>query len=532
MKISRLIGTGLAMAAALFITTRLAAQGTGFTYQGRLVHGGDAANGLYEMSFALYDAATNGNAVGTPVAVAPVPVSNGLFTAALDFGANAFTGAARWLEIAVTVFDSDQPVVTLAPRQQFTPVPYALQTVNAANLVQSGSAPLDIIVNGQRALRLEPTFNDQPNVVGGAAENLVGPFTTAATIGGGYINSIGASAATIAGGIANMAAGGADYAAIGGGFGNDIGEHSQAGAIGGGYNNMIQNRASDASIGGGSFNTIQTGATRATLAGGYFNTIMNGAMAATVGGGWQNTIGPDADSAAVAGGISNSVGTNGVSSAIGGGAGNSILPNASYATIPGGHGNVAALRAFAAGVNAHATNSGSFVWSDGGGANTGSFTDNSVTFRSRGGFRVFTDNSTNGVVLAPGSGSWSSLSDRNAKEHFVATDTREILDKVAALPLASWNYKAQDKSVRHLGPTAQDFHAAFGLGESERTIASVDADGVALAAIQGLNQKLTEEVKRRDAEMEQLKRTVAELKQLLSERTQTQSEPAQTEHDQ
>jgi Skp family chaperone for outer membrane proteins len=97
----------------------------------------------------------------------------------------------------------------------------------------------------------------------------------------------------------------------------------------------------------------------------------------------------------------------------------------------------------------------------------------------------------------------------------VATDTREILDKVAALPMSSWNYKAQGTGVRHLGPTAQDFHAAFGLGESERAIATVDADGVALAAIQGLNQKLTEELKQKATEITELKQQLDEIKTML-----------------
>ena len=56
-----------------------------------------------------------------------------------------------------------------------------------------------------------------------------------------------------------------------------------------------------------------------------------------------------------------------------------------------------------------------------------------------------------------------------------------------------WNYKTQDRAVRHIGPTAQDFKAAFDVGESDTGISSVDADGVALAAIKGLNQKLEEQ---------------------------------------
>jgi hypothetical protein len=103
-----------ALEALLASAVLAAAQGTtAFTYQGRLDSGGGAATGLYEMSFTLYDSTTNGNVVAVPVTVAPLSVSNGLFTATLDFGANAFTGANRWLEISVTVFGSDQPVVTL-----------------------------------------------------------------------------------------------------------------------------------------------------------------------------------------------------------------------------------------------------------------------------------------------------------------------------------------------------------------------------------------------------------------------------------
>jgi hypothetical protein len=63
---------------------------------------------------------------------------------------------------------------------------------------------------------------------------------------------------------------------------------------------------------------------------------------------------------------------------------------------------------------------------------------------------------------------------------------------VLQLPMASWAYR-NEPTVRHLGPVAQDFHHAFGLGDSDRTISTVDADGVALAAIQGLNAKLEQE---------------------------------------
>lgn len=102
---------------------------------------------------------------------------------------------------------------------------------------------------------------------------------------------------------------------------------------------------------------------------------------------------------------------------------------------------------------------------------------------------VFTGNvQVTGSVAAA---SFTTSSDRNAKESFAAVDPREILARVAAMPIQRWNFK-QDADTRHIGPMAQDFFAAFAVGTDEKHIATVDADGVALAAIQGLNQLLDE----------------------------------------
>jgi hypothetical protein len=105
-------------------------------------------------------------------------------------------------------------------------------------------------------------------------------------------------------------------------------------------------------------------------------------------------------------------------------------------------------------------------------------------------------------------------SDRNAKENFKPVSPREVLDKVAALPLSEWNYKA-DTATRHIGPMAQDFHAAFGVGPDDKHIATVDADGVALAAIQGLNEKVEVRMQKAETSIRELEAENAQLKQRL-----------------
>jgi hypothetical protein len=114
-----------------------------------------------------------------------------------------------------------------------------------------------------------------------------------------------------------------------------------------------------------------------------------------------------------------------------------------------------------------------------------------------GGTRAMTLTS-GGLVV---NGTFVSSSDRNAKENFLPVQSREVLEKVVALPLSSWNYKA-DTATRHVGPMAQDFYAAFTVGMDDKHISMVDADGVALAAIQGLNQKL-EETRAENVELKQ-----------------------------
>jgi hypothetical protein len=106
------------------------------------------------------------------------------------------------------------------------------------------------------------------------------------------------------------------------------------------------------------------------------------------------------------------------------------------------------------------------------------------------------------------------VSDRNAKKNFQSVDTVAMLEKLAAIPIERWNYQwEKDSDVPHLGPMAQDFKGAFYPGRDDKTISMLEFDGVALAALQGLNQKLEE----KDVEIQALKQSVAELKQLVSQ---------------
>jgi hypothetical protein len=118
---------------------------------------------------------------------------------------------------------------------------------------------------------------------------------------------------------------------------------------------------------------------------------------------------------------------------------------------------------------------------------------------------------SSGAVLTP-SGVWQNASDASRKTAFRPVNPQEVLATLALLPVQSWRYTNEVSSVRHLGPTAQDFRAAFGLGTDAKSIGTIDADGVALAAIQGLNQVVQE----KDTRIQALERDVAELKALVN----------------
>jgi len=285
-----------------------------------------------------------------------------------------------------------------------------------------------------------------------------------------------------------------------------------------GRNNRVYGLYSVVSGGGGS-----TAADSNTAAGNYSG-VHGGSRNKTngdysgVGGGYNNVA--SGYGAHIGGGSNNTA--FGASGTVGGGA--SSHASGSAGTVPGGYlNNAAGNMSFAAGYRAKANHTGSFVWSDSSlGFDFTSSATNQFSARCTGGARFVSavngiGTPTAGVTLASGGGSWSSISDRNAKENVAPVATGDLLERLAQVPVSTWNYKSQDPSIRHIGPMAQDFFSAFGVGEDDTHITTIDADGVALAAIQEL-YRITQELKARDSEVSNLRLQVERLEQLIASR--------------
>jgi hypothetical protein len=367
----------------------LHAQGTAFTYQGRLNASGALANGSYDLTFTLFATNTSGVAIAGPVTNTAVGVTNGLFTTLVDFGSGAFTGTSNWLAIAVST-NAANSFSTLAPRQQVTPTPYALVAESANSL-----PGLVVQQNGASA----------PSLIGGSAENAIVSGVPGATIDGGTNNSIG---------------GGSPYAYLGGGANNTIQAYSDHAFLGGGGNNVIQGNATYqnfySTLVGGYNNGIWLGAFYSFLGGGIGNTIQYNSYYSVLGGGNLNSIQANAGYSVLGGGSQNSIQTYAANSFLGGGFNNNIQANATfgflgggdnnnvsgaystlgggyfnqvtgqYATVPGGANNLAGGNySFAAGEQAQATNNGAFVWADAEGTPFGSTTANQFSVRANGG---------------------------------------------------------------------------------------------------------------------------------------------------
>jgi hypothetical protein len=210
-------------------------------------------------------------------------------------------------------------------------------------------------------------------------------------------------------------------------------------------------------------------------------------MSATVGGGEANIAGNDIST--VSGGLNNWARGHG-------------------AMVPGGTGNRAVGDySFTAGFFAQASNDGCFVWGDYTSGTLICDVNNRWMARASGGVYFYTNSAlSSGMYISAGGNSWNGISDRAVKENFSPADGQALLQTLASLPVQEYNLKSQDPAIRHIGLVAQDF-AAFGYGESDLAINMQDADGVALAAIQGLYQR----VQTLEAENDELEARLAAL---------------------
>lgn len=135
-----------ALVVAVGSVLQAVAQTNAFTYQGRLLDSGQAASGVYDFQFSIYDAGSGGTLVSSVLTNEDVNVSNGLFTVTLDFGAGMFNGASRWLDIGVRPGTNTGTFMPLTPRQALTSVPYAQYALTPAG-PPGPSGPSGIVTN-------------------------------------------------------------------------------------------------------------------------------------------------------------------------------------------------------------------------------------------------------------------------------------------------------------------------------------------------------------------------------------------------
>ncbi len=435
-------------------------------YQGRLVDGTNLLNGSVGLSLRLYDAASGGTLLYEDSNT--VSVADGLYNTFIGDNAtttgtlvNALLQTNVHLEVAVDG-------IALSPRERMAAVPYSLAT-------------RDIVLTPLWNMLVFPERNTLQN-------DAFGFFGS--TVAGGSGNVLLQSAdAVIAGGRNNVVSNFANVAFIGGGFRNFIDPLAANAVIVGGENNRMRQGAESGAIGGGRGNVIDPGAVYSTIPGGIFNRVGTNAYASMAAGYnaealhsgsfvWSDFAGP---------GVMRTTADHQFLIRAAGGVGIGMAPS----NAPGASLSIRGRGAQSEWIVLAGTNAVN-RWHINGKSNGVNIAETGVAdarifIRPGGNVGIGTDNPAErlqvvGTVQASG---FITSSDRDQKENIRPVDAATILDKVAALPIATWTFK-QEPNGTHVGPMAQDFHAAFGFGNTDTGIMTVDADGVALAAIQAL----------------------------------------------
>ncbi|HYP50273.1 MAG TPA: tail fiber domain-containing protein, partial [Pyrinomonadaceae bacterium] len=564
-----------------FSAIAINAQTTAFTYQGKLTDNTSVGNGTYDLQFALYDALTGGNQLGTTQTHTGVTLNRGVFTVDLDFGSQ-FPGADRWLEISVKK-PMDSSYTTLNPRQKINSVPYAVRSITASTADSLSSACVGCVadsqINSVSGSKVTGTVANATNAATATTAATATNATNAATA-----SSVSSSAGDSVVTAINAGSSAINTAKVSG----DVELAPSAQQTTSSTNHLINlklvstdpvnhklgtpgaNALISLSASGtykddsvhdkerfrvdndGSILSVAdyTGGINTTspIEGSGTRFMWYATKAALRAGQIDGTQWDDANIGLYSTAFGQNVralGDNAI--AVGK---SSVAANTGTVALGEGH-TATGANSIALGYGASTSTSagsprlGTFVFADRSTATTcplyinGSTVDsncqfhptvtNSFNVRAVNGSFFYTNtaqttgfifNSTTatmtltnskltmasdgsttltsnsggsaGVTLPAGGGGWNNLSDRNMKDNFKAVNPREILRGVLALPISTWNYKTQDASIRHIGAMAQDFSSIFGVGDSDKTISTIDPDGIAFAAIQGLYAELKE----------------------------------------
>jgi Chaperone of endosialidase len=192
----------LVVLAAFGPVSLVRAQTSSFTYQGKLTEAGTAANATYDMQFKLFDSPTvgAGSQIGSTINNGTVPVNSGVFTVQLDFGAAAFSGADRYLEIGVRLAGDSSAYTLLSPRQQLTSAVYAIRAGSATSA--DNATQLAGVAAGQYVQTTDPRLTDARTPTAGSGNyiqngsnqqtanfNISGNGTAGGGLSGNSVNS-------------------------------------------------------------------------------------------------------------------------------------------------------------------------------------------------------------------------------------------------------------------------------------------------------------------------------------------------------
>lgn len=411
------------------------------TYQGQLrsASGSGMLSGTVDLEFRLFDVATGGTQIGPRLQAEQVTLIAGRFAATLDFGVPVMSGPSRWLEISVKAPGESQ-FTTITPRQLLTRPKYSI--MDGA----SDAAPIP----GPAGPQGEPGPQGDPGPQGPpGARGPVGPSGPSGPTGSaGPAGPPGASPFILTADLVSLSTGRVIIGAS-----PENADESRTFAVHSESATTIF--ASNRAWGGKAIEAEVTSGTGRAIEG--------------------RSASPDNGSAGVAG-----------------------LALATHGVVSGVRGQSASPTGF--GVSAVNTST------DGGiGLFASSASSSGRAISAQGSVhidhRATPASTSDAIIIEGGNGRAASLnanmewhaygfnnvSDVNAKHDFAPIDSESVLNAVRSLPITTWTYRGD--TARHIGPTAQDFHAHFAVGSDERSISTLDAQGVALAAIQALARR-------------------------------------------